>query len=80
MDDGLHATLLRKAAKGSAQSLPIPDIHLVMNKLLGQRFFQSALIPPGISLGAKEDCALIIIHSMNFPSLFCKIDADFGPD
>ena len=75
MHDGVRLELLQKIE----HSLAVADIEFVVNEPLDGPL-EAMLVPTVVALGAKEDCTLIVIDSMNLPTLGGKIKADFGAD
>ncbi len=55
----------------------IPDVEFMVSERFPKGFGEPALVPSGIALWAEEDGSLVVIHAMDVPAEFGKVNANF---
>ena len=54
------------------------DIKFVVDEVVTEGFGKPPLVPTGVPLWAEKHRALVVIHTMDFPTELREVNADFG--
>jgi hypothetical protein len=79
LGSSVHDNRRPKLSNKIDNALPIPYVELMVLKA-GKLPLKAVLIPPGVTLRSKENCALVVVNTVNFVADPGKICAYFTPD